>query len=156
MSVRIANAGALGWVADANGYRYAPTSPKTGKPWPPIPDEWRDLADRFAGAHPWDCAHLVYYGPSATLGWHRDKTEKSKRWPIVTFSLGDEASWAVREDDGEPIHRTRLPSGAVTLLAGEARNYLHTIERIEPAMALLSPSPLKGPGRLAISLRVAG
>src|SRR5215470_6196193 len=38
MSVRMSNCGPLGWVTDAAGYRYQPTHPETGVPWPPIPD----------------------------------------------------------------------------------------------------------------------
>lgn len=73
MSVKIANAGALGWLADSEGYRYAPTHPRTGEPWPPIPQPWLELATEIAGSHPWDCAHLVWYARGAKLGWHRDK-----------------------------------------------------------------------------------
>ena len=48
MSVRMTNCGPLGWVTDERGYRYQPTHPDTGAPWPPIPtvllDAWADLA----------------------------------------------------------------------------------------------------------------
>jgi alkylated DNA repair protein (DNA oxidative demethylase) len=155
MSVRITNAGELGWVADRQGYRYTPTHPLTGQPWPPIPERWVEFANDVAGPEPWDCAHLIWYAPGASLGWHRDKTERRRR-PIVTVSLGDDALWAVRLDEHEPIHRARLPSGATTLLAGATRDCLHTIMGLEPAPTLIAPSPLPVPGRLAISLRVAG
>jgi alkylated DNA repair dioxygenase AlkB len=52
-SVRMSNCGPLGWVSDEGGYRYQPSHPETGKPWPPIPPTlmalWRALA-RFG--HP--------------------------------------------------------------------------------------------------------
>ena len=36
-SVRMTNCGDLGWVSDTErGYRYQPTHPETGRPWPPI------------------------------------------------------------------------------------------------------------------------
>src|SRR5690606_40300341 len=38
LSVRMTNAGPLGWVADRTGYRYQPAHPATGRPWPGIPD----------------------------------------------------------------------------------------------------------------------
>ena len=48
MSVKMSNCGPLGWVTDERGYRYQPTHPETGAPWPPIPrmlldawNEWR-------------------------------------------------------------------------------------------------------------------
>ena len=33
-SVRMTNLGPLGWVSDRAGYRYQPTHPETGRPWP--------------------------------------------------------------------------------------------------------------------------
>src|SRR5580658_8585476 len=45
---RMSNCGPLGWVSDEAGYRYQPTHPVTGEPWPPMPDVliaiWNDLA----------------------------------------------------------------------------------------------------------------
>ena len=35
-SVRMSNAGPLGWVSDARGYRYQERHPETDAPWPPI------------------------------------------------------------------------------------------------------------------------
>src|SRR3984893_15591959 len=47
-SVRMTNCGPLGWVSDAGGYRYQPTHPLTGEPWPPMPDillrAWAEVA----------------------------------------------------------------------------------------------------------------
>ena len=37
MSVQMSNCGPLGWVTDEAGYRYQPTHPDTGAPWPAIP-----------------------------------------------------------------------------------------------------------------------
>src|ERR1700748_400722 len=36
-SVKESNFGPLGWVSDQTGYRYQPTHPATGLPWPAIP-----------------------------------------------------------------------------------------------------------------------
>ena len=36
-SVLMSNCGSLGWVSDEAGYRYQPTHPETGRPWPAIP-----------------------------------------------------------------------------------------------------------------------
>src|SRR5262245_36888071 len=49
MSVRMTNCGSLGWVTDKErGYRYQPTHPVTGKPWPEMPAElleiWNDVS----------------------------------------------------------------------------------------------------------------
>src|SRR5271156_3525250 len=36
-SVEMSNCGPLGWVSDETGYRYQPTPPETGLPWPAMP-----------------------------------------------------------------------------------------------------------------------
>lgn len=152
MRVRVTAAGALGWVGDGI-YHYSPTD-KRGNPWPPIPALWTEIADKVAGAHPWDCAIVNWYDEDAALSWHRDQSERDKTKPIVTISLGDAASWAMREDDRTKVHRTRIESGDVTLLAGPTRMWLHAVERIIPS-PLLSPLGTRR-GRISITLRVAG
>lgn len=151
MRVRVTSAGKLGWVGDG-AYRYDPTD-KAGKPWPPIPHLWTDIASGCAGAHPWDSAIVNWYDHDAALGWHRDLAERDQTLPIVTISLGDACSWAVRATTDSPASRCRLESGDVTMLAGPTRRYLHTVERIIPAPLL---SPLRVPGRISITIRVAG
>src|SRR6516225_5179219 len=37
-SVQMTNCGSLGWVSDIAGYRYQPTHPETGAPWPELPE----------------------------------------------------------------------------------------------------------------------
>ena len=48
MSVAMTNCGALGWVSDQTGYRYEPLDPLTGRPWPPLPDRFLQLAHDVA------------------------------------------------------------------------------------------------------------
>ena len=50
MSVAMTNCGRLGWVSDRTGYRYDPTDPDTGAPWPSMPAMFLDLAVRAAEA----------------------------------------------------------------------------------------------------------
>lgn len=152
MRVRVSAAGSYGWVGDG-AYRYDPVQ-RDGKPWPDLPDHWSKIADEVAGKHPWDCAILNWYDLDASLGWHRDLAERDHTLPIVTISLGDDCSWAVRLDEQSPIHRCTLESGAVTLLEGPTRLALHTVERIIPS-PLLSPLHTTR-GRVSITLRVAG
>lgn len=151
MRVRVSAAGRLGWVGDG-AYRYSPTDAR-GRPWPRLPDRWRQIADGVAGPHPWDCAIVNWYDADAALGWHRDLAEADHSLPIVTISLGDTARWAVRLDEGDPPSRARLESGAITLLAGRTRLALHTVDGLIPAPLL---SPLRARGRISITLRVAG
>jgi alkylated DNA repair protein (DNA oxidative demethylase) len=151
MRVRTSAAGRYGWVADGT-YRYAETQ-ANGRAWPPIPQLWRDLADDAVGAHLWDCAIINWYDEDASLGWHRDLSERDHTLPIVTISLGDDCRWAVRLDEGTPIHRCQLESGSITVLEGNTRLALHTVERIVAA-PLLSPLGATR-GRVSITLRVA-
>ena len=51
-SVRMSNCGSLGWLSDRSGYRYSPTHPVTGEPWPEIPCEVLELWRRDDGRRP--------------------------------------------------------------------------------------------------------
>lgn len=153
MRVRISAAGALGWLGgDAKGYRYS-AAQRDGKPWPHMPAEWREIADTAAGPHPWDSVIVNWYDADASLGWHCDVDEVDTSLPIVTISLGDSCSWAVKPHADDRPTRCRLPSGSVTLLAGPTRLYWHTVERViaEPLL-----SPLTTRGRISLTIRVAG
>src|SRR5215467_8722336 len=87
MSVRMTNCGALGWVTDEAGYRYQPTHPETGRPWPPIPEivlrAWHDLAGY--PAEPEACL-VNLYGPAARMGLHQDRDEQDFAAPVVSLS----------------------------------------------------------------------
>lgn len=151
MRVRVSAAGSYGWVGDG-AYRYD-AKQVDGSAWPDMPETWREIASAAAGAHPWDSAIINWYDVDASLGWHRDQSEHDTSLPIVTISLGDSCSWAVRQHAEDPVSRCRLETGDVTLLAGQSRSYLHTVERIIPAPLF---SPLRTRGRISITIRVAG
>jgi alkylated DNA repair protein (DNA oxidative demethylase) len=154
MRVRVSAAGKLGWVGDGE-YRYDPRD-SWGNPWPPMPARWLEIANEVAGEHPWDSAIINWYDPDASLGWHQDRSEKNRTLPIVTISLGDAASWAIRKDEGFKMtkpSRAKIGSGDVTLLAGPTRGHHHSIERVIPEPLL---SPLTVRGRISITIRVAG
>ena len=52
-SVMMSNCGPLGWVSDEGGYRYQPTHPETGRPWPAMPARLaRSLCDDRPGRAP--------------------------------------------------------------------------------------------------------
>src|SRR6266542_880928 len=90
MTVRMTNCGALGWITDMRGYRYEPTHPETGEPWPPIPpmllEAWRELA-RYP--HPPEACLVNVYGGDARMGLHQDRDEQDFAAPVVSLSLGD-------------------------------------------------------------------
>lgn len=154
MKVRVSAAGRLGWTSDAQGYRYVDRDAR-GNPWPYMPFEWIEIANSVvAEPQPWDSAIVNWYSLDASLGWHVDRSEVDRSRPIVTISLGDSASWAIRAGEAEPASRCVVRSGDVTVLEGVTRSWSHAIERIIPE-PLLSPLGADR-GRLSITLRVAG
>src|SRR5690606_18746296 len=85
--------GALGWISDRRGYRYAPRDPETGAAWPPMPAVFADLARRAAQAAGFadfgpDACLLNRYAPGTRLGLHQDRDEAGFDAPIVSVSLG--------------------------------------------------------------------
>src|SRR5262245_59228027 len=50
MSVAMTNCGALGWVSDERGYRYASDDPDSGRAWPVMPVAFAALAHDAAAA----------------------------------------------------------------------------------------------------------
>src|SRR5207245_10751765 len=77
MSVAMTSCGALGWVADLRGYRYARLDPERGVAWPPMPASFRALANAaaeragFAAFEP-DACLINRYAPGARLTLHQD------------------------------------------------------------------------------------
>jgi alkylated DNA repair protein (DNA oxidative demethylase) len=153
MSVANSNLGPLGWVADERGYRYQPTHPETGRPWPAIPQRlmalWRTYADP---GRPPDACLVNLYRDGAKLGLHQDRDEADFTAPVLSVSLGDTALFRLggtRRTD--PTRSFRLSSGDVCVLAGEARLAFHGVDRTVPGSSSLIP----GGGRLNLTLRRA-
>jgi DNA oxidative demethylase len=151
-SVRMTNCGALGWVSDAaGGYRYQATHPVTGEPWPAMPTALVKLWDRVTGyaARPEACL-INYYAPSARMGSHRDEDEADRAAPVVSISLGDDATFHVGGlRRGDPKQRLVLRSGDVFVLGGAARLAYHGIDRIHAGTSSL----LAEGGRFNLTLR---
>jgi len=151
MSVRMSNCGSLGWLSDARGYRYAPTHPETGRPWPPIPDAllatWSDIAHY---PHPPEACLINYYGPDAKMGLHQDRDEHDFAAPVVSLSLGDSCLFRVGgERRGDATRTLRLNSGDALVLAGRARLAFHGVDRIYRGTSTL----LAEGGRINLTLR---
>jgi len=89
-TVRMSNCGPLGWVSDERGYRYQPTHPETGRPWPPIPATLLALWDELARyPDPPEACLINFYAPTAKMGLHQDRDEEDFAAPVVSISLGD-------------------------------------------------------------------
>lgn len=150
-SVRMTNCGRLGWVSDVAGYRYQPTHPETGAPWPPIPEAliaaWRALAGY--PADPQACL-VNYYAAGAKMGLHQDRDEEDFDAPILSVSLGDECVFRIGGTDRrDPTRSFRLRSGDVLLFGGPARLAFHGVDRIAPDTSTLLPQG----GRINLTLR---
>jgi len=152
MSVRMTNCGALGWVTDKErGYRYQPTHPVTGRPWPAIPGMLLDIWNDTAGTDIMPEACLInHYDASAKMGLHQDRDEQEFAAPVLSISLGDDCLFRVgglkRTD---PTTSFRLQSGDVVVIGGEGRLAFHGVDRIYPGTSML----LKKEGRINLTLR---
>jgi alkylated DNA repair protein (DNA oxidative demethylase) len=133
MSVGMTNCGALGWVSDRTGYRYAAVDPASGRAWPAMPASFRALAARaageggFAGFEP-DACLVNRYEPGARLTLHQDRDERDLGAPIVSVSLGLPAVFLFGGDTrgGRPL-RVPLQHGDVVVWGGPARLRFHGV-----------------------------
>ena len=150
-SVRMSNCGPLGWVSDVNGYRYQPSHPATGKPWPAIPDLLIRLWQEVAPEAPEPEACLInFYETTAKMGLHQDRDEDTFDAPVVSVSLGDTATFRIGGTNRkDPTTSIRLTSGDVAVLGGPSRLAFHGIDRVLPGTSTL----LKNGGRINLTLR---
>jgi DNA oxidative demethylase len=150
-SVRMTNAGPLGWVSDERGYRYQPGHPETGKPWPPIAASagraWDELD---AYAHPPEACLVNLYPPGARMGLHQDRDEEDFSAPVLSLSLGDTSLFRFGGTErGGPTRSVRLRSGDALVLGGPARLAFHGVDRLLSGTSLLLPEG----GRINLTLR---
>ena len=155
-SVEESNFGRLGWVSDKNGYRYQPTHPVTGKPWPAIPDALLALWGEINGAPAPECGLINLYRAGARMGLHQDRDEKDVSAAVIGISLGDDALFRIggalsdgKWGRGGQTRSVTLASGDVVAFGGTARLAYHGIDRIRPGTSRLVP----GGGRLSLTLR---
>jgi alkylated DNA repair protein (DNA oxidative demethylase) len=155
-SVRMTNLGSLGWVSDkGGGYRYQPTHPAIGKPWPPIPelvlDVWREVSHY---PHDPEACLVNFYEASAKMGLHQDRDEEDFAAPVVSISLGDACLFRIGGTTrSDPTTSLRLSSGDVVVLGGQSRLAFHGVDRIHPGTSTLLSNWLSGGGRINLTLR---
>lgn len=151
MSVRMTNAGPLGWVTDKRGYRYQATHPATGAPWPAIPRTLLDLWERLAEyRHQPEACLINYYAGGAKMGLHQDRDEEVFDAPVLSVSLGDTGIFRVGGTTRKsPTQKFELASGDVFVLGGEERLAFHGIDRVLQGTSGL----LEEGGRFNLTLR---
>lgn len=158
MGVKVTSFGDRGWWADREGYRYIDKHPTTHKPFPPIPaDIWAAAVQAVsAGAYysrlvdpnwsidRWgltgsseyyehlDTCLVNFYAQGAELGWHVDRTERARQYPIVTFSIGATADFQIRlpGDGGSVTRQVTLRSGDAIVMAGISRTAEHRVVNV--------------------------
>jgi DNA oxidative demethylase len=152
MSVRMTNCGALGWVTDkSQGYRYQPTHPVTGDPWPPMPERLMEIWRTYSGCANEPEACLVnFYTENAKMGLHQDRDEQDFDAPVLSVSLGDACLFRVggtrREEKTVSL---RLESGDILVIGGPSRLAFHGVDRIYAATSTI----LKNGGRINLTMR---
>ena len=137
MSVAMTNCGAAGWVTDRSGYRYDALDPESGKPWPPMPASFLDLAVAAAKEAGYpdfvpDACLINRYEPGARLSLHQDKNERNFANPIVSVSLGLPATFQFggqKRDD--PVRKFALRHGDVAVWGGPSRLCYHGVPELK-------------------------
>lgn len=141
-------------------YKYEATrSDFDGLPAPPLPAEFKSIADRIAAsvgmALDTDLCILNYYDADGRMGVHQDKDESPESiaagTPVVSISLGDTARFLFggpRRRD--PMESRMLHSGDAFVFGGPARLRYHGVSRILPHTA---PPELALTGRFNLTFR---
>jgi alkylated DNA repair protein (DNA oxidative demethylase) len=157
MAVALTNCGTLGWVSDQHGYRYSPSDPVSGQPWPALPPVLLALASRaaamagFDGFVP-DACLVNHYLPGTRLSLHQDRDEQDFGQPIVSVSLGLPAVFLFGGlQRADKAQRIALSHGDVLVWGGVDRLRFHGVLPIKPGV-----HPRLGERRINLTLRKAG
>jgi alkylated DNA repair protein (DNA oxidative demethylase) len=154
MSVAMSNCGAFGWTSDLAGYRYTATDPETGRAWPELPAVFLRLAVEaaaaagFEGFRP-DACLINRYDPGTRLSLHQDKDERDLGAPIVSVSLGLDATFLFGGlERSDKTARIGLRHGDVVVWGGPDRLRFHGILPVKPGR-----HPLTGEHRINLTFR---
>ncbi|WP_375176533.1 DNA oxidative demethylase AlkB [Marinobacter mobilis] len=157
MSAAMTNCGPLGWVSDRSGYRYQPDDPLTGEPWPVLPSQWSEFAQRAAAQAGFsgfaaDACLVNRYQPGARMSLHQDRNEQDCSQPIVSVSLGLTVTFQFgglrRADTPEKVI---LSHGDVVVWGGPSRLRYHGVLPLKPGY-----HPQAGGCRYNLTFRRAG
>lgn len=137
MSVAMTNCGAAGWVTDRSGYRYDALDPESGKPWPPMPASFLDLAVAAAKEAGYpdfipDACLINRYEPGARLSLHQEKNERNFANPIASVSLGLPATFQFAgQKRSDPVRKFALRHGDVAVWGGPSRLCYHGVPELK-------------------------
>ncbi|MFC3943926.1 DNA oxidative demethylase AlkB [Pseudomonas gingeri NCPPB 3146 = LMG 5327] len=157
MSASLSSCGTWGWTTDRSGYRYSAVDPQTGRPWPAMPDVFRqlavDAAQRAGFAHFIPDACLINrYVPGAKMSLHQDRNEQDFSAPVVSISLGLPAMFLFGgHERSDKTLRVPLFHGDVVVWGGVDRLRFHGVLPIKDGR-----HPQLGAERINFTLRMAG
>jgi alkylated DNA repair protein (DNA oxidative demethylase) len=157
MSVSMTNCGEVGWVSDRSGYRYDPVDPLSGRPWPDMPDVFRDVARRAAmafgadGFDP-DACLINCYDVGARLTAHQDRDEQNLDQPVVSVSLGLPGRFTIGGPQRSgPKQTVLLEHGDALVFGRSARLSYHGVLPIQAG-----EHEMVGDRRISLTFRKAG
>jgi alkylated DNA repair protein (DNA oxidative demethylase) len=156
MSVAMTSCGDAGWISDRAGYRYSADDPQTGRPWPAMPEAFRDVAAHAAARAGFpdfvpDACLVNRYDPGARLTLHQDRDERDFGAPIVSVSLGLPATFLFGgERRADRPLRIDLAHGDVVVWGGPSRLHFHGVLPLPAGV-----HPLTGRHRVNLTLRKA-
>jgi alkylated DNA repair protein (DNA oxidative demethylase) len=156
MSAAMTNCGEVGWVTDRKGYRYDRLDPETQRPWPPLPESFGQLAELAAAAAGFgsfrpDVCLINRYEPGARMSLHQDRDEHDFSAPIVSVSLGLDATFLFGGlKRSERPHRLPLSHGDVLVWGGTNRLAYHGVAPVADGS-----HPAVGRMRLNLTMRKA-
>lgn len=139
MSVALSSCGTFGWITDRHGYQYTSNDPQTGKPWPPMPEVFMELAQAAAEAGGFndftpDACLINRYIPGAKMSLHQDRDELGYQWPVVSVSLGIPAVFLFGgHARSDATQKVPLFHGDVVVWGGEDRLRFHGVMPIKQA-----------------------
>ncbi|NWD72712.1 DNA oxidative demethylase AlkB [Pseudomonas gingeri] len=157
MSASLSSCGALGWTTDRDGYRYTRIDPQSGRPWPAMPEVFRQLAQEAAQAAGFatfapDACLINRYLPGAKMSLHQDRNERDFDAPVVSVSLGLPAIFLFGgHQRSEKTQRIPLFHGDIVVWGGVDRLRFHGVLPIKEGH-----HPQLGAERLNFTLRTAG
>jgi len=157
MSASLSSCGELGWTTDRNGYRYTRVDPQSGRPWPDMPEVFRQLAVEAAEAAGFahfspDACLINRYLPGAKMSLHQDRNERDFSAPVVSVSLGLPAIFLFGgHERSDKTQRIPLFHGDIMVWGGVDRLRFHGVLPIKDGH-----HPQLGAERLNFTLRSAG
>ncbi|NBF03956.1 DNA oxidative demethylase AlkB [Pseudomonas sp. Fl5BN2] len=157
MSVGLSSCGQWGWTTDRSGYRYSRIDPQSLRPWPAMPEVFRQLAEAAADAAGFsrftpDSCLINCYRPGAKMSLHQDKNEHDFNAPIVSLSLGLPAIFLFGgQQRSDQSQRVPLLHGDVVVWGGVDRLRYHGVLPLKDGN-----HPQLGQQRINLTFRLAG